>query len=79
MANLKLIAALAGLAATLLALGQSEGAMPVSECIYSQSYGADTYYEDHTDIGAGFIMYAERSKYGFNIKVADCQSSHCRF
>lgn len=74
MANLKPIAALAGLAFALPAVGLSEGAMPVSECNYMQSYGADKYYEDHADIGAGFIMYAQRSQYGIEVKAADCFS-----
>lgn len=72
MAKLKLIATAAGLVFAMPAVGVSEGAMPVSECNYMQSYGADKYYEDHTNLGSGFIMYAERSKYGVEVKVADC-------
>ena len=74
MPNQKLIVTLAGLTAVLPTMALSEGPMPISECQFMQSYGPDVYYEDHTDIGAGFILYAERSEYGVAVTVADCFS-----
>ena len=34
--------------------------MGVSECEFSQSYGATVSYEGHRDLGNGFVMYVER-------------------
>ncbi|MFC3179467.1 hypothetical protein [Cypionkella sinensis] len=74
MPKLAILAAVAGLVIALPAVGTSQPAIPISECEYSQSYGPDTYYEDHADLGGGFIMYAERSKHAFNVLAVDCFS-----
>ncbi len=74
MANSIMIASVAGIVTLVPSVALSEAAIPISECEFSQSYGATLYYEDHKDIGAGIIMYAERSEDSGLIYVADCFS-----
>ena len=68
------IAVVVGLSSLATSAASAGGGIPVTECQFSQSYGPDTYYEDHRDIGSGFVMYASRSKYGAKVFVANCFS-----
>ena len=74
MENATTIASLTVLAALLPNVGFSAASIPVSDCEFMQSYGPDMYYEKHMDIGAGFVMYAERSDDGGSVIVANCFS-----
>ena len=74
MGTLMMTTILFGLASGFPAAALSEDAIAVSRCEFMQSYGPDTYYENHNDIGSGFVMYTVRSKGGMGIMVADCFS-----
>lgn len=54
----------------------AESPIPISECEFGQSYGPTVWYEDHRDIGAGYVMYEMRGDdgRGGHVYVASCFS-----
>jgi hypothetical protein len=65
-----------GFAGWLAQAAIAEAPISVNECQFSQSYGPTVFYEDHTDIGNGFVMYLERYEDpdGGYLVVANCKS-----